>query len=188
MKKEKLYEAIGEIDDNYINDAHLTTKRKSRPTWIKWGAMAACLCLVVLVAMPFMRNSEPATDIEPYKGLSVSEAIAYEHYGELFPQTILDGYVLEENTVGLYDGKVMKAVYYNNSTEDVMTITISDKGYFENVELNTVLETGKNGSKIYIASGDYVVCYSFSIRDINTLEGFYQMVTSATAFDFEPSA
>ena len=48
MKKEKLYEVLGEIDDNYINDAHLTTKKKSRPVWIKWGAMAACLCLVLV--------------------------------------------------------------------------------------------------------------------------------------------
>jgi hypothetical protein len=47
MKKEKLYEVIGEIDDNYINDAHMTVKKKSRSVWVKWGAMAACLCLIV---------------------------------------------------------------------------------------------------------------------------------------------
>lgn len=185
MKKEELFNIIGEVDEQKVAAAGMAmnTKKKSRPVWLKWGAMAACLCLVVVVAMPFMQNSEPATDIEPYKGLSISEAVAYEPYGELFPQTILDGYVLEENTVGLYDGKVMKAVYCNNSTEDVMTITISDKGYFGNVELNTVLEKGQNGSKIYMNSGDYVVCYSFSTRDINTIEGFDKMVSSALAFD-----
>ena len=47
MKKEKLYEAIGEIDDNYINDAHLTAKKKSRPVWVKWVSMAACLSLII---------------------------------------------------------------------------------------------------------------------------------------------
>lgn len=185
MKKENLFDIIGDIDEQKVATAGraMTAQKKSRPVWVKWGAMAACLCLVVLVAMPFMQNSEPATDIEPYKGLSVSEAVAYEPYGELFPQNILDGYVLEENTVGLYDGKVLKAVYCNNSTEDVMTITISDKGYFENVELNTVLEKGQNGSKIYMDSGDYMVCYSFSTRDINTIEDFDKMVNSALAFD-----
>ena len=181
MTNEKLYEVLGDINEKHVNEAREYHKAK-KPIWIKWTAMAACLCLVVLVAMPFMQNNEPATDIEPYKGLSVSEAVAYEPYGELFPQTILDGYVLEENTVGLYDGKVMKAVYCNNSTEHVMTITISNKGYFENDELNTVLEKGQNGSKIYLDSGDYVVCYSLSTRDINTIEDFDKMVSSALAF------
>ena len=183
MSIPKMANAMGYIDDDLVSGAVEYKRTKKKNSWLKWGAMAACLCLVVLVAMPFMQNSEPATDIEPYKGLSVSEAVAYEPYGELFPQNILDGYVLEENTVGLYDGKVLKAVYCNNSTEDVMTITISDKGYFENVELNTVLEKGQNGSKIYMDSGDYMVCYSFSTRDINTIEDFDKMVNSALAFD-----
>lgn len=184
MTSKTISDAITNISAEYIEKAadYTVTKKAHKPVWLKWAAMAACLCLVVLVAMPFVRNSEPATDIEPYKGLSVSEAVAYVPYGELFPQTILDGYVLEENTVGLYDGKVMKAVYCNNSIEDIMTITISDKGYFENIELNTVLEKGQNGSKIYLDSGDYVVCYSFSTRDINTIEGFDKMVSSAVAF------
>ena len=182
MSIPKMSKALGHIDDDLVSGAVEYKRTKKKNGWLKWGAMAACLCLVVLVAMPFMQNSEPVTDIEPYKGLSVSEAVAYEPYGELFPQTILDGYVLEENTVGLYDGKVLKAVYCNNSTEDVMTITISDKGHFGNVELNTVLEKEQNGSKIYMDSGDYVVCYSFDTRDINTIEGFDKMVSSAVAF------
>lgn len=71
MKKEKLYEAIGEIDDNYINDAHLTTKKKkSRPAWIKWGAMAACLCLVVAL-FPLINNMKRT---EQPNEPSVSEA------------------------------------------------------------------------------------------------------------------
>ena len=182
MSTPKLAIAMNYIDDDLVSGAVEYKRTKKKNSWMKWGAIAACLCLVVLVAMPFMQNSEPVTDIEPYKELSVSEAVAYEPYGGLFPQIILDGYMLEENMVGLYDEKVMKAVYCNNSTEDVMTITISDKGYFGNVELNTVLEKEQNGSKIYMDSGDYVVCYSFSTRDINTIEGFDKMVSSVVAF------
>ncbi len=43
MKKEQLYEVLGDIDENYINDAHLTTKKKSRPAWIKWGGNGGLL-------------------------------------------------------------------------------------------------------------------------------------------------
>ena len=60
MKKEKLYEAIGEIDDNYINDAHLITKKTSRTAWIKWGAMAACFCLILVGGI--LLNSLRPTD------------------------------------------------------------------------------------------------------------------------------
>ena len=59
MKKEKLYETIGDINENYVNEAHMTA-RKSRPGWLRWGAMAACLALVVMVAtvaMPTMFNN-----------------------------------------------------------------------------------------------------------------------------------
>ena len=59
MKKEKLYETIGDINENYVNEAHMTAK-KSRPGWLRWGAMAACLALVVMVAtvaMPTMFNN-----------------------------------------------------------------------------------------------------------------------------------
>ena len=65
MKKENLYEAIGEIDDNYINDAHQPAKKRTRAVWLKWGAMAACLCLVVGVAIRIGIGFVPnqATDI-----------------------------------------------------------------------------------------------------------------------------
>ena len=50
MKKEQLYEVLGDINENYVNDAHKTAKKKSRTVWTKWAAMAACLCLVVVGA------------------------------------------------------------------------------------------------------------------------------------------
>ena len=58
MKKEKLYEAVGEIDDVYIRDAHIVSKKESGK-WLKWVAVAACLCLVAVGAfMASMKNQE----------------------------------------------------------------------------------------------------------------------------------
>ena len=61
MKKEKLYEAIGDINENYVNEAHLTARKTARPIWRKWGAMAACLCLVVVGALTIsnLKNETP---------------------------------------------------------------------------------------------------------------------------------
>ena len=55
MKKEKLFEVIGNINDNYINEGHAAAK-KSRPVWVKWAAMAACLALVVALGIGIMPN------------------------------------------------------------------------------------------------------------------------------------
>lgn len=50
MKKEELFNIIGEVDEQKVAAAGIAmnTKKKSRPVWAKWGAMAACLCLVVI--------------------------------------------------------------------------------------------------------------------------------------------
>lgn len=48
MKNEKILTAIGKISDDLITDAKICTPVKSRNSkWIKWVAMAACLCLLI---------------------------------------------------------------------------------------------------------------------------------------------
>lgn len=47
MTNEKLYEAIGDISDKKIKEAKRVRKVK-QPIWLKWGAMAACLCLLAI--------------------------------------------------------------------------------------------------------------------------------------------
>ena len=50
MKNEKLFEAIGDINECYVHEARATSK-KARLVWSKYAAMAACLCLVIAVAI-----------------------------------------------------------------------------------------------------------------------------------------
>ncbi len=184
MTKKTISDAIANISTEYIEKAadYTAVKKVRKPVWMKWIAMAACLCAIVMVAIPIVQHYNYVTDNEPKRELTVAEAMAYKPFGLLYPETILDGYVLENNHVGLYNEKVMKAVYCNNNTEDVLTITIATKDYFGDVERNTILQNEQGGTKIYIESGDYVVAYSFSTRDIVDVEDFENMVTSATAF------
>ncbi len=49
MKKEALYEAFGEIREDYIAEAHENTVVK-RDVWLRWGAVAACVCLIAVAA------------------------------------------------------------------------------------------------------------------------------------------
>lgn len=46
MRKEDFAEVLGDINENYVKEAE-TIKKTRKPTWVKWGAMAACLCLAI---------------------------------------------------------------------------------------------------------------------------------------------
>lgn len=54
MKHEKLMRAMSEIDEDLILEAH--EERRVLPLWIRYGAIAACLLLVVLIVPQVMQN------------------------------------------------------------------------------------------------------------------------------------
>ena len=63
MKKNKL-DAIGYVDDQLVEKADKYNGSKKKNAGIKWGAMAACLCLVVAGAViPVIKNG--TTDTPP---------------------------------------------------------------------------------------------------------------------------
>lgn len=65
MKKEEFCEAVGDIREDYIKDARADRKAK-KPSWIKWGAAAACLCLLAAGGALFMPGGvNSAPDPEP---------------------------------------------------------------------------------------------------------------------------
>lgn len=49
MKSENILDAIGMINEEAVREAKEYYRPKSR-SWVKWGAMVACLCLVVSLA------------------------------------------------------------------------------------------------------------------------------------------
>ena len=63
MTNEKLYEAIGDISDKKIKEAKQVRKAK-QPIWLKWGAMVACLCLVVGIIISLSQISEDKLSTE----------------------------------------------------------------------------------------------------------------------------
>ena len=47
MNAKKFSDAMSELDTKYVDEALNHKKKAKRPGWIKWGAMAACLCRLV---------------------------------------------------------------------------------------------------------------------------------------------
>lgn len=63
MRTEDFAEVLGSIDENYIQEAE-TMKKARKPVWLKWGAMAACVCLLA-AAMAAVPNLFPGTTPAP---------------------------------------------------------------------------------------------------------------------------
>lgn len=71
MNREDLYRAVGEIDDGILERSESAANgRGEKSGWLKWGAAAACLCLVILGAA--MRE-RPMTHTDEGTGITVSE-------------------------------------------------------------------------------------------------------------------
>lgn len=58
MNVKKFSDAMSALDTKYVDEALNYKKKAKRPTWVKWGAIAACLCLILCIAaIPRLRNS-----------------------------------------------------------------------------------------------------------------------------------
>ena len=113
MKKEKLYETIGDINENYVNEAHMTA-RKSRPGWLRWGAMAACLALVVMVATVAMTTMFNNADTPPVIGDTSPTASAENKYERGY------FYQVDEGAFSTYvGGKVISEEKLGSKVEDI---------------------------------------------------------------------
>ena len=132
------------------------------------------------------RDDSTVIDIEPMMELTLEEAVSDVKFGNLFPVTILDGYVLQD-AVAVFNDTVLVANFYNEALGDEMTIRIASQEWFYNQKKdlvqNTVMYREKDGaSYIYIAGGENIVQYTFSKTDIADNEQFYDMVYSASYF------
>ena len=57
MNTNTFSDAMGEINEKYINEVFNFKKRSRKPYWIRWGAVAACLCLVLAGIFPLFNQS-----------------------------------------------------------------------------------------------------------------------------------
>ena len=204
MKTEVLLRSIGKINDELIADAESEANTKRKPGWAKLGTMAACLALVLAVALviPTLTRQDQSiiTENEPKIELTLNEAMNDKTFGMLFPKQILKGYVLED-TPGIYgvsdyaelmkkpNSTVLEALFCNEEIGDEMRIRVASKEWFhshekESTETNTIHYNEHLvgvGSYIYFESGENIICYLFTTRDIAQIDGFCDMVNSASA-------
>ena len=200
MNAKRFSDAMSELDGKYIDEALSYTKKSKRPVWAKWGAVAACLCLIIGIAVTgilrrtLLPDSDVAHEPEQYTSVAWEDVPYTEPFGALFPTQIIEGYELEDEVALYGEGTdaVMEARFYNEQLGDELVITVYAKGHYGDETLNEIIRgDGYSfiGSRLTVDGGDYVAHYATG-RDIAEISGFEDMVKSAQAFssqDFEPN-
>ncbi len=77
MNRKDLYNGFNEVDDDILERSETVSKSKKKPVWLKWGAIAACLCLMVGIAIPVLHPKGGPDTQDPYDGPVESTALLY---------------------------------------------------------------------------------------------------------------
>lgn len=150
MKNEKLLNAIGQINDDYITDAKPREKKSSRAFWIKFGAIAACFAFTLGIGISMLMQ-----DNENIKLSLSSENIRVEYIEEvstISTQTDLE-WLTEEEIFTKYETTIFSGtineirniqIDYNGGFRDyraIAKITIEDiyRGDLSSGDIVTVL-------------------------------------------------
>ena len=100
MNAKKFSDAMSELDNKYIDEALNYKKKAKKPFWIKWGVIAACLCLIVPLtafaidtiqynaAVDYLNSlGIPVEDLGDYSHKEIKEAVKTIDAGESSPLT-----------------------------------------------------------------------------------------------------
>jgi len=100
MNAKKFSDAMSELDNKYIDEALNYKKKAKKPFWIKWGVIAACLCLIVPLtafaidtiqynaAVDYLTSlGIPVEDLSDYSRKEIKEAAKTIDAGESSPLT-----------------------------------------------------------------------------------------------------
>ena len=94
MNGKKLLEAVGEVNDSYVEEAAGYRKSRKAPIWLRWGAVAACLCVAAVSGAVLLCGNEGLTP-DPAPVEVTNPIIAVETVEEMeeyldFPVPVLD--------------------------------------------------------------------------------------------------
>lgn len=131
MKDHDLLEAVGEINEKYINNAEKNGTQNNKNTYIKWIVAAACICVVIMVVfVPKLTMKQEDTNIENNSVQNVDnialdnqigdseEVTVSEEIGDYPPMIVVGGKTYKDTYEVYQDDinveNVMKSVTYTD--------------------------------------------------------------------------
>ena len=132
MNNKKLLNAIGNISEDYINEAvNFSVKKKKIRPWFKWSSAAACFAIMLVAVANFVpmmlggdiENTTTGTEtkLEKYYdyGINSGEFAAY-----------IGGYVVSEDKIGnKIENVVVTGGWKNEASEWISTETLNAEVY-----------------------------------------------------------
>lgn len=129
MKKEQLFDIIGEVEEQKILEANkdVSKKKKVQKAWLKWSALAACLCIVTVSIIGISTKKQPlivelsngdevifSTNTELYTysldiAIADSRDLSEAEANAIFGNTDIEAYISFEegsNEFIILDGKI----------------------------------------------------------------------------------
>ena len=165
MSIPRIVSAMEYIDDDLVSGAATYTRTKKTSLWLKWGAMAACLCLVVVGAFIAGRISNDPHPVQrpisAYNQENVSVATVYHTVQGKTAELVIEGEALESLRI------------WTNNLEYTLT---ADNGQ----EIPKNIETAET-FKIVLEEGDYPGFSYFDCGENNCylwIEGYWYTVVN----------
>ena len=113
MTKEQLYESMGDISEKHITAAENGMKAGKKSVWVKWGAAAACLCLVIIgvFVIKNILSQHASNDIADFsEGEGAGTLLGA---GEIYPTLMVNNCLYEwHKGAAILDSLPEGSVYY----------------------------------------------------------------------------
>lgn len=150
MKKEDFFEVLGELDDDIVKGAKTIMKKKMN--WRTWGAMAACLCLVV-VAAALLASSDIPLAITGGGGMDLgNDGMTYNYSVAVYPATESEDNVDTADVVSLTEQEAL-----DNPLADYLPKQLPEGFHYGRGSIyNTVMKDGTQYNMLrieYITGG-----------------------------------
>ena len=144
----------------YVKEAETSKKARTLP-WVKWGAMAACLCLAVGLAAPVLRHKGGPGQDDPLRPLNVIEfSGAYYESIDMTDTKTLDAYNLPHEITPDMIGASLGAGLDHNG-EQTRQVFYQYVPYADIITVTTELEQARAQRAVYIVEDGSA--YSFAL-------------------------
>lgn len=187
MNGKKLLEAVGEVNDSYVEEAAGYRKSRKAPLWLRWGAVDACLCVAAVSAAVLLRGNEGLTpDPAPVEVtnpiITVDTVEEMEEYLD-FPVPVLDKETAALSVLVVQGYPVMGQVEYADGSlyrvqygsEDVSGIYGGETVETRDVDgVQVECRTFEGSSYAVWTDEGFSFSYTGDVNEVETLIGLFR--------------